>query len=178
MDVYRESSRWNRKTVQAAAGGSSLSQRRPGPRIRCSLPPCRSAMSYHLPTNPGLPILHHAVNRPAPFLSGLGRCLARISPVTGPNPRDAWISGQPSRIRANGAQRAGYPNPGAVSDEASFEPVWCKANGGMPLVLGAGRRGSRSADLYIHRGRRGLTARARSIFSRSLPALQASYSGL
>ena len=178
MDVYRESSRRNRKTAQAAAGGSSLSQRRPGPRIRRSLPPCRSAMSYHLPTNPGLPILHHAVTRPVPSSFGLGRSLAGGGPFSGPHPRDAWISEQPSRIGANRARCAGYPNPVAVSVVASFKPFWCQAMGGMPSMLGAGRQGSRSADLYIQRGRRGLTARARSIFSRSLPALQASYSGL
>jgi len=156
MDVYRESSRRNRKTVQAAAGGSSLTQRRPVRRIRRSLPPCRSAMNYHLPTNPGLPILHHAVTRPFPFSFGLGGSLAGTGPLFGPYPRDAWISEQPARIKAKRARCAGYPNPVAVSVEASFSPFWCKAVHGLPSVLGAGRQWSRSADLYIQRGRRGL----------------------
>ena len=141
--------------------------------------PCRSAMSYHLPTNPGLPILHHAVTRPVPSSFGLGRSPSQGGgPFPGPHPRDAWISEQPSRIGANRARCAGLPEPRSGIGRGEFQTFLVQSDGPYAVNVGAGRRGSRSADLYIQRGRRGLTARARSIFSRSLPALQASYSGL
>ena len=138
-------------------------------------------MTPHLPINPLRSQLQHTLDRTVPAVGGPVRCPASIRAArvgAGVAAGDAWISEQPSRVRDYGARCAGYPNPGAGSVDAKFKPFCYVAGGLLPFKLGAGRRGSRSADLYIQRGRRGLTARARSIFSRSLPALQASNSGL